>query len=126
MQKIKTPARYIFGLLWLIFGLNFFFQFFQVPPPSEKAGALLGALFQTGYFFPFVKITEVLVGIALLTNLFVPLALIIIAPISINIFLIHLLLDPGGALIGVVIVLLNLILGIAYLDHFKAILKMRA
>lgn len=124
MKKVEVGVRLVFGLMWVIFGLNFFFQFLPAnPPPSEKAGALLGAMFQAGYFFPFVKITEIVVGLALLTNLFVPLALIIIAPITLNIFLLHAILDPGGLAIGAVLLVLNVFLGIRYLESYKPILK---
>jgi putative oxidoreductase len=125
MKKVEVGARIIFGLLWVVFGLNFFFHFLPVPPPAEKAGAFLGAMFQTGYFFPFVKITEIAVGLMLLTNRFVPLALIIIAPVTLNIFLVHAMLDPAGVGLSVVLMILNIFLGFRYLDSYKELLKSR-
>ncbi len=125
MKKVEVGARIVFGLLWLVFGINFFFPFLPSPPHTEQAGLLLGAMFQAGYFFPFVKVTEIAVGLALVSGLFVPLALIVIAPITLNIFLLHAFLDPSGVAIGAVLMILNLFLGIRYLDSYKEILKFR-
>lgn len=124
-QKLKTPARYIFGALWLIFGLNFFLQFIQLPPPNAAEGALLGALFSTGYFFQFVKTIEIIGGLLLLANLFVPLTLVVLAPITVNILLIHTMLDQSGLPIALGLTVLHIILGIAYLPQFKPMLQAR-
>lgn len=123
MQKIKTPARLLFGVLWLVFGLNFFFHFLPMPPPNEAEGAFLGAMFNTGYFFQVVKVLEILVGAMLVTNLFVPLSLVLIAPITVNIFLVHAFLDQSGLPVAIIMVLLNVILGLCYMDAFKPMLK---
>lgn len=125
MQKAKPILRYIFGGLWLLFGLNFFFHFLSTPPPAEPALNLIMALVNTGYFMVFVKIVEIVAGILLVTNLFVPLALVIIAPVSLNIFLIHLMLDPAGILPALVMVALNVTLGWLYIDSYRSMLKMK-
>ena len=126
MSKVKTALRLLLGLMFVVFGLNFFLHFIPQPPPSEAAAAFLGALFQTGYFFPFVKITEIVVGILLLANLFVPLALVVLAPITLNILAVHLFLDPAGLPIGIVVAGLNLALGIMYIDSYRGLLKTKA
>lgn len=123
MQKLKTPARYLFGALWLIFGTNFFFHFLPMPPPNAAEGAFLGALFSTGYFFQFVKTIEILAGIMLVTNLFTPLALILLAPITVNITLVHLFLDQSGLPLALFLVVLHVILGLSYIEQFKPMLK---
>ncbi|MFZ3229555.1 MAG: hypothetical protein WA160_05075 [Pseudobdellovibrio sp.] len=126
MQKLKTPARLIFGILWLVFGLNFFFHYLPMPPPNEAEGAFLGAMFATGYFFQVVKVLEILVGLLLVTNYFVPLSLVLIAPITVNIFLIHLFLDQSGLPVAILMVLLNAFLGLCYLENFKPMLKAKS
>ena len=121
-QKIALGARLLMGLLFLVFGLNGFLQFIPVPPPSEAAGNFLGALFQTGYMFPIIKSVEVLVGVLLLANVFVPLALLLITPIIVNIVLLHIILDPAGIATSIVLLVLHSILTIAYMPYFKLIL----
>lgn len=106
-QKLQLSARLLFGLGFFVFGLNGFLQFMPTPPVTPEAGALLGAFAKTGYFFPMIKIVEILVGILLLTNLYVPLALVIISPILVGITSIHLFLNPAGLPIMVILHLLH-------------------
>lgn len=123
MENFKTPIRYLFGALWVLFSLNFFFHFLPQPPPTPEAGAFLGAMFNTGYFFQFVKIVELICGLALLANLFVPLSLVILAPITINIFLVHAFLDITGVPVAVILVILHVILGRSYMAQYRLMLQ---
>src|SRR5262245_59362782 len=89
-------ARVVLGLLFLVFGLNYFLNFLPPPPaPPEKALAFFGGLMAGGYVMPTVKAIEVAAGIALLSNRFVPLALTLLAPIIVNIAAFHFLLAPS-------------------------------
>lgn len=126
MSKVKTALRLLLGLMFVVFGLNFFLHFLAQPPPAEAAAGFLGGLFGAGYFFPFLKITEILVGLMLLANVMVPLALVVLAPITLNIFLMHLFLDPSGLPIAIVLTGLNIALGILYIDSYRGMLKVRA
>ena len=100
MNKAKLAARIILGLAYLVFGLNFFLQFLPTPPSSEAMGKITGAIYQTGYMFQFIKITEIVGGLLLVVGLYVPLALVILAPITLNIVLMHAFLDPSGVGLG--------------------------
>ena len=122
--KIKSlsvvAARIVLGLIYFVFGLNFFFHFLPTPPSAGGvADAFVGGLFQSGYFFPMLKSIEVVLGALLLIGLFVPLALVILMPISLNILLFHAFLTPGNATMGIVIVLVHLYLAWAYRDYYK-------
>jgi hypothetical protein len=94
-SKAVLVARGFLGLVYFVFGLNGFLQFLPMPPMSGPAGAFLGALVGTGYMFPMIKATEVLGGALLLANRFVPLSLILLAPVTVNIVLFHAVLSPG-------------------------------
>ncbi len=122
--KIKSIlaviARIVLGLIYFVFGLNFFFHFIPTPPPAGGvADAFTGGLFQSGYFFPMLKVIEVIFGAMLLAGIFVPLSLVILMPVSINILLFHVFLSPGGAVMGVVIVAIHVYLAWAYRDYYK-------
>lgn len=122
MKKAIFGMRILFGVLWLVFGLNFFFNFLPAqPPPPEAAMKFLGGLMANPYMFPLIKGLEVLVGLLLVANIAVPLSLVLIAPISVNILLYHGVLAPSGAGVAVLMVALNLILGIAYFEKFKVL-----
>jgi putative oxidoreductase len=118
-------ARSLLGLLFLVFGLNFFFGFLPMPPPAEAAAPFLSGLASSGYVFPLIKAIEVAAGIALLANRFVPLALTLLAPIIVNIVALHVLLAPPPA-IALVIAGLELYVAWAYRAAFLPMLRATA
>jgi putative oxidoreductase len=122
--KIKsisaTTARILLGLIYFVFGLNFFLHFIPTPPPTGGvADAFTGGLFQSGYFFPMLKGLEIILGALLLIGYFVPLALVVLMPISINILLFHAFLAPENTVMGIVIILLQVYLAWVYRDYYK-------
>lgn len=121
MSKVSLVSRYVLGLIYFVFGLNGFLQFLPQPPLPESAMGFLGGLMSAGYFFPFLKGTEVLMGALLLAGFAVPFALIVLAPITINILLFHTILTPGpqNAVLPVVMVLLSVAVAYNYWPTFK-------
>lgn len=113
MKKTLVGARIILGLVYLIFGLNGFFNFIPVPEQPERAKAFIDALIETGYMLYFWKGVEVIGGLMLIANFKTPLASIILFPITLNILAFHLFLDPLGLPIGVLLMALNLYLGLS-------------
>ncbi len=107
-------ARTLLGLIFFVFGLNGFFQFLPMPPPSPEGGAFLGALAATGYMFPLIKGVEVVAGALLLANRAVPLALVLLAPIAVNIAAYHLFIEPG---LGMVVLIAALMGYLAYVHR---------
>lgn len=121
-------ARVLLGLVFFVFGLDGFLHFFPQPdaPVPEGAMAFAAALLKTGYMFPLIKGTEVLGGLLLLANRFVPLALVLLAPVIVNIVAFHTLLAPSGAPIALVILALELGLAWAYRRAYQPLLASRA
>ncbi len=124
-KKIDIGARIVLGLILLAFGLNKFLQFMPMPEMPEAAGALMGAFMEAGYIMPMIAIVEVVIGIMLLAGLFVPLALLLLVPLSVNIILFHVFLDPAGMAAGLIVFVLNVYLLFTYLDRYKPILRAR-
>jgi uncharacterized membrane protein YphA (DoxX/SURF4 family) len=127
-RHAPTAARYVLGLLFFVFGLNGFLNF--IPPPTEpmpEGAVSLGVAFMnSGYLMQFIKGTEVLGGLLLLCNRFVPLALVVLAPIVLNILAFHLFLLPSGTGMAVVILALELFLAWAHRRAFAPLLAARA
>ena len=123
MSKLPMIARLVLGVIFFVFGLNGFLNFLPMPPLNPNAGQFLGALAATGYMFPIIKFLEVVVGILFLSNKFVPLALILLAPITVNIVLFHGILDPAGLAVPIVVLVLHLFLANVYKESFKPLLK---
>jgi putative oxidoreductase len=122
-------ARIVLGLIFFVFGLNFFLHFIpQGPAPTGNAGAFVGGLFQSGYIFPFIKVIEVVCGALLLFGRFIPLVLIVLMPISINVLLFHTFLLPGGApiTISLLIIISQLYLAWAYRNYYKQLFTAKA
>lgn len=118
-------ARILLALILLFFGLNGFLQF--MPPPKDMPQNIMnimGALMQAGYL-QVVSGTMVLVGLLLLINCFVPLALALLAPIIVGILTFHIRMAPSTIGPGIVVLLLELYLAWAYRDAFRAMLKAR-
>ena len=127
MSKVVLVARIVLGLIFFVFGLNGFFHFIPVPPPAtEAAGAYMGGLAGSGYFFPLLKIVETVAGALLLAGLYVPLSLVLLAPIVVNILLYHVFLDSGNLVLAIVILILEIFLAWAYRDSWKGVLAARA
>ena len=120
MTYIPLAARIVLGLIFFVFGLNGFLNFLPMPTSMpEGAAAFSGALAQTGYMFPLIKGIELLAGALLLVGVAVPFALLILAPIVVNIVLFHIFLAPGGAPMLVVTTGLLLYLAYVHRELFK-------
>jgi uncharacterized membrane protein YphA (DoxX/SURF4 family) len=124
LSLVPTLARVGLGLIFTVFGLNGFFHFLPQPPLEGTALQFIGGLAAAGYFFPLLKGTEVLVGLALLSGRYVPLALTVLAPISINIFAFHVL--AGGLALPTVILALQLYLAWHNRAAFRTVLEAKS
>jgi uncharacterized membrane protein YphA (DoxX/SURF4 family) len=107
-DRLPTVARILLGLVFFVFGLNGFFNFLPNDGlPDGAAGAFIGALAATGYMFPLIKGTELVASVLLLANKSVPLALVLLAPVVVNIAAFHAFLAPAGSAMVAVIALLG-------------------
>jgi uncharacterized membrane protein YphA (DoxX/SURF4 family) len=119
-------TRILLGLLFLVFGLNYFFKVLPTPPMEGAALEFMKGLAGTGYFFPFVKVVEIAVGIALLSNRFVPLALVVLAPVTVNIALLNFILAPAGIPVTIVVLALHLFTMWSYRDYYRVVVSAKA
>jgi uncharacterized membrane protein YphA (DoxX/SURF4 family) len=108
MQKAALAARIILGLIFLASGIAFFFT---TPPPMEGGIAeFFKGLMATHYFIYLLKATEITCGLLLVSGFFVPLALVALAPVILNIFLVHAFLQPQGLPLAIVLGALEIFL----------------
>lgn len=106
MKIAAMVARYLLGLMFLVFGSNMFLNFIPMPPPPDNAmGHFSMALFQAHYFYP-VGAVMVISAVLFLINRYVPLGLVLLGPVLVNILLFHILLNPGGIGMGLFATLL--------------------
>jgi uncharacterized membrane protein YphA (DoxX/SURF4 family) len=126
MQNVTLAARILLGLLFTAAGLQGLFA--GSGPPAdlpEKMIAFQRALAATGYFLPFLKLTETICGLLILTGVYARIGLVILAPISINIFLVHLFLTPGieNIILPVVILVLHVTAASAYWSTYSRLFE---
>jgi putative oxidoreductase len=123
-RHATTAARLLLGFIFSVFGLNFFLHFLPTPPmPPGPALDFAGALMASGYVMAVVKVTEVVAGIALLTNRFVPLALTVLAPVVVGIVGFHASLAPATGGPAYFVLLLELALAYAYRDAYAPLFR---
>jgi putative oxidoreductase len=125
MKYLPIICRIALGLVFLVFGLNGFFSFIPLPAFEGAAIDFMGGLGASGYFFPFLKMTEILCGIALITGFFVPLALAVLFPITINIFLFHIFLAEAGLIPSFVFLCMNVFLANTYRNSYEGLWAMK-
>lgn len=121
-------VRVVFGAHSLLSGVNYFFPL--VPPPPidlSPAGAFVGQMDAIG-LYALIKVVEVAVGIMLLLNRWVPLALIAEFPTTVSIFYLSVIVDgrPRQLYTGPRELLFNGGLMLAYWPYFRALLAQQA
>ncbi|PIB37167.1 hypothetical protein BFP72_18015 [Reichenbachiella sp. 5M10] len=100
---ILFTIRITLGLLLVYGGINKFLP--KAPKPSTsvvsqelpdhvvKIKAFVGGLKQSGYFWPFLGVAEILCGLLLLSQVFSLLGAVMAVPLTLNIFLFHVFLE---------------------------------
>ena len=119
MEKLKAKlpliARILLGLLFFSAGLAGLLKLAQPPPDLPENLKIFNAGMEaSGYMMTLVKLTETVCGLFLLSGFFVPLALVILAPVVLNIVLVHAFMMPEGLPLAVVAGLL-----LTYLAFFS-------
>src|SRR6201993_1074196 len=95
MRTASVIARYLTGVIFLVMGLNGFLNFIPLPPPGGVAGQFMGALYVSHYLWVIFAF-QVIAGVLLLVNRYVPLAVAVLAPVIVNIISFHALMAPAG------------------------------
>ena len=126
MKIVILIARLLLGLVFFVFGLNGFLNFLSMGPmPTGLAGQFIGALFQSHYLWVVAGL-QVAGGLLLLVNRFVPLALVLLGPVIVNILLYHLLLNPAGIGMAILVTILWFIVFYGHRQYFSGIFVQRA
>lgn len=122
-STFTTLLRVLLALALLFFGANKLFEFFPLYELPVEATNFMESLESTGYVFYVVAILEIVIGLLLLLGKWVPFALILLAPISLNILLFHLFLDVSDIAVAIVIVGINVILIYKYWKAYRPLFQ---
>ena len=100
MKLAATIARYLLGFMFAVFGLNGFLHFIPQPPPTSPLALQYMTVMSMSHYFVPVFLIQLVAGLLLLANRYVPLALTLLAPVLFNILLFHATMDPKGIVVG--------------------------
>jgi uncharacterized membrane protein YphA (DoxX/SURF4 family) len=127
MKLATLILRILLGVIYLVFGLDYFLHFIPYQPMHTGAAAdLKTGLMGTGYIYPMMKSLQIIGGIGLIVNRYAPFFAVALFPISLNVFLFHTILVPSGWLMGVFLLVPNLFLGYAYRHYYKGMFARKA
>jgi uncharacterized membrane protein YphA (DoxX/SURF4 family) len=111
------------GLLFLFASITYFFKLITPPPPTGAMKVFSDGLEVSRYLLPTAKAVELVCGLAFVSGRFVPLASVLIAPIIVNIVLIHAFLAPEGLPLAIFLVLANSLVAYYHRDRFKPLFQ---
>ena len=124
MRTASVIARYLAGAIFLVMGLNGFLNFIPLPPPGGVAGQFMGALYVSHYLWVIFAF-QVIGGLLLLANRYVPLAAAVLAPVIVNILTFHVLMAPSGLPLALFVALLWVAIFIEVRPVFSGLFQSR-
>jgi putative oxidoreductase len=113
MRKLPLIARILLGFVFFASGIAGLLNL--APPPADlpdNMKTFMAGMTASIYFLPLLKVTETVCGLLLLIGMYVPLALIVLAPVILNIFLVHVFMAPSGVPLAVVLGALEVYLAV--------------
>jgi uncharacterized membrane protein YphA (DoxX/SURF4 family) len=118
-----TIVRVLLGLMFLVFGLNAFLNFMPAPKDLPPDIITVSTGLMKGGYMAVASATEIIVAVLLLANRFVPLALVLLAPIVAGILTFHIAIAPATIVPGIVVLVMELYLAWAYRGVFRPMLR---
>ena len=121
MNYATIAACSLLGLIFVVFGVNYFLKFLPMPDLEGHAAAFMGALFASGFLLV-VKVIEIVGGALTLSGRYTPFGLLLLGPVVVNIVLFDIFqmkaFNPAGFLVAV----LSVFLLIRYRKNFAGII----
>ena len=126
-MNIAAPtARVLLGLIFLAAGLSGFLLISNPPPaPPGLAGAFQDVFFRSRWVL-FVDAVELISGVLLLANRYVPLALAMLAAVIANILVFHLTMAQSSLPVPLVVLALWTVLAWRFRSSFAPLLVAQA
>src|SRR5229473_7175868 len=125
MKIAVIIARVLLGFTFVFFGANLLHPFLRMPMPSGLAGQFMVVFFQS-HWVTIVAAVQVIAGLLLLVNRYVPLALALLGPVIVNILAFHLLMNLEGIPPGAVATVLWFFLFYRYRANFAGLFVAKA
>lgn len=119
-KTIEIVLRWLAGIILVVFGANKFLNFLPMPElPEGDMKTFFTGMMASQYLFKLIGLVEIVVGLLFILKKWMPFALVLLAPVSVNMVLTHLFLDPKGIMMAAVVFLINALLIWAYWGKLK-------
>ncbi len=127
MSIVSIVARALLGLAFTAAGVIGFVIFFTSGPPAMPglAGEFQSVFFRSHWVL-LVDAVQLVTGVLLLVNRFVPLALVMIAAVLANILAFHITMMPLGIFPGLILTVFWFLAALPLRSHFAPLLSSRA
>src|ERR1700722_14389339 len=125
MRTASVVARYLAGVIFLVMGLNGFLNFIPLPPLAGIGGQFMGVLYASHYLWVIFAF-QVIAGVLLLANRYVPLAIAVLAPVIVNIVTFHVLMAPSGLPLALVVAVLWVVIFVDVRPAFAGLFQSRS
>lgn len=123
---VSTIVRVIFGVMMVGSGIGMIvLGGFPIEYENATANQFMQAMVETGYFVLFLALVKIVCGIAFITNRFLPLALVIFMPVSINMVMFHIFLEPITGIGAYMVLAMNVYLMVKNIEAYRPLLKMK-
>jgi putative oxidoreductase len=93
-RYIFTVLRVYLGAFNFASGINYFFLVWPQPIPADPTGAAYMSVTLHLGMFQLAKVLETLGGLCLISDMFVPLALIFLFPVTVNVLIMNVFFSP--------------------------------
>jgi putative oxidoreductase len=121
MKIAIIVVRLLMGLMFLFASIVVLFKLMPQPEMKGNAKLFMDGIAATGYFMTLLKLTELVCGLAFVCGRFVPLATVVIFPITLNILFYHAFVAPEGLPVAIPLMLGNLFLAYACRKNYKTL-----
>lgn len=124
MRIAASISRYLLGFVFFVFGLNGFFHFIPQPPPTGLALQFFIAV-SASHFMVAVFLIQVIAGVLLLANRYVPLALALLGGVIYNIVVFHVTIAPSGLPLALFVTVLWFVVAASVRSAFAGLFQAR-
>lgn len=121
MKVVVTIARILMGFIFVVLGFNGFFFFLKGPMPTGLALTFFDVMIKSHYGVMVFGV-QIICGILLLLNRYVPLAIVTLAAVLVNILTYHITMLPSGLPIPIFVLILWFIVAWSVRDRFTSLL----
>jgi uncharacterized membrane protein YphA (DoxX/SURF4 family) len=123
MKIAVIIVRVLMGLMFAFASIVVLFKLVPQPEQTGDVKIFMDGIAASVYMMTTIKVIELICAVAFLSGKFVPLATVVIFPITVNILLFHAFVAPEGLLVGILLIIGNLFLAWHYKNKYKPLFK---